>query len=49
MGISGKLTLVTGAGSGIGRTIAEGLAGRGAIVAVNDIKPEAAYRWQKPW
>ena len=43
MGISGKLALVTGAGSGIGRAIAEDLGSRGAVVTVNDIKPEAAH------
>jgi NAD(P)-dependent dehydrogenase (short-subunit alcohol dehydrogenase family) len=35
-----KVVLVTGAGQGCGRAIAEDFAGRGASVVVNDINPE---------
>lgn len=35
----GKVTLITGAGKGIGRTLARLLAARGAIIAANDISP----------
>jgi NAD(P)-dependent dehydrogenase (short-subunit alcohol dehydrogenase family) len=36
---SGKIVLVTGAGKGAGRKIAQAFASRGAVVAANDISP----------
>ena len=43
-GLGGKIALVTGAGRGIGRAIASGLARAGAMVAVNDINPDSCER-----
>ena len=34
-----KVILITGAGRGLGRKIAEKLAAAGAILAINDINP----------
>jgi len=35
LGIDGKVALVTGASTGIGRAVAEGLSGEGCRVAIN--------------
>jgi len=40
--VHGKAIIVTGAGSGMGRAFALGLAREGAIVGVLDVRPEAA-------
>ena len=41
-GLKGKIALVTGSGSGIGKAIALGLAGEGVDIAVNDVNQQNA-------
>jgi 3-oxoacyl-[acyl-carrier protein] reductase len=44
MQLEGNVALITGAGSGIGRAIALAFAREGAMIAVNDIREEAAQQ-----
>src|SRR5262245_34105615 len=45
--LNGRLAVVTGAGSGIGRAIAQALAARGANVAAIDLHPDSARETAK--
>ncbi|MEA2523831.1 MAG: hypothetical protein QOF73_1058, partial [Thermomicrobiales bacterium] len=40
--LSGRVAIVTGAGQGMGRSVARALAARGATIVVNDVNSEAA-------
>ena len=47
MKLEGRIALVTGGGSGIGRAIAHLFADEGARVVVNDVRLEAAEKTVK--
>ena len=42
--LTGKTALITGAGRGIGRTIAHSLAKQGMQIGINDVNPAAAQQ-----
>ena len=42
--LKGRIALVTGAGQGMGRAVAEALSERGATVVINDVSAEAAQK-----
>jgi NAD(P)-dependent dehydrogenase (short-subunit alcohol dehydrogenase family) len=42
--VTGRVAVITGAGRGIGRTIAHTLAEKGMLIGVNDVDPELARR-----
>lgn len=42
--LKGRVTIVTGAGHGVGAVIAKAMAASGALVTVNDINPDRAER-----
>lgn len=45
--LTGKVALVTGSGSGVGRGIAQTLVGQGAAVMINDVREEPAHETQR--
>ncbi|MGH9584679.1 MAG: SDR family NAD(P)-dependent oxidoreductase [Bryobacteraceae bacterium] len=45
--LTGKVALITGSGSGVGRGIARVLAGQGAAIVINDIREAAARETQR--